>query len=258
MALLEDRNQTAVAEFILSVLTDDPVFRVILFIIILCIYLVTVSGNLSTTLLIRVSSQLHHPMYFFLSHLASVDIGLSSSVTPNMLFGFLVMKNTISYLGCGIQLSSAAFFGSVECFLLAAMAYDRFVAICNSLLYSTKMSTQVFTITTLTVIAISYFYILITILKMCSTEGRHKAFSICTSHLTAVPLYYGTLTFICVMPKSSYSSDQNKVLSVFYMVGIPMLNPLIYSLRNSEMKGALNRQIHKQTFIKNNQLFCKT
>ncbi|XP_075830921.1 olfactory receptor 5P69-like [Microtus pennsylvanicus] len=313
MALLEEGNHTAVTEFILLGLTDDPVLRVVLFTIILCIYLVTVSGNLSTILLIKVSSQLHHPMYFFLSHLASTDIGYSSSVTPNMLVNFLVNQSTISYLGCFIQFSSAAFFGAIECFLLAAMAYDRFVAICNPLLYSTKMSTQVCTllvvgsyiggflnsfsfalsflsfvfcgpnrinhffcdftplvelscsydsvlivldtfsagsIVSITgfVIAVSYTYILITILKIHSSEGRHKAFSTCTSHLTAVTLYYGTVTFIYVMPKSSYSTDQNKVLSVFYMVVIPMLNPLIYSLRNNEIKGALKRQLHKKIF----------
>ncbi|XP_052031330.1 olfactory receptor 507 [Apodemus sylvaticus] len=313
MAFLEDRNHTAVTEFILLGLTDDPVLRVILFTIILCIYLVTVSGNLSTILLIRVSSQLHHPMYFFLSHLASVDIGISSSVTPNMLVNFLLEGSTISYLGCAIQLGSAAFFGSTESFLLAAMAYDRFMAICNPLLYSTKMSTQVcvqlvvgsyvggfinassFTLSffsflfcgpnkinhffcdftplvelscsdnsvllildsfsagsiiviTVFIIAISYSYILITILKMHSTEGRHRAFSTCTSHLTAVTVFYGTVTFIYVMPKSSYSTDQNKVLSMFYMVAIPMLNPLIYSLRNNEIKTALKRQLGKKPF----------
>ncbi|XP_036059786.1 olfactory receptor 502-like [Onychomys torridus] len=311
MAFLEDGNHTAVTEFILLGLTDDPVLKVVLFIIMLCIYLVTVSGNLSTILLIRVSSQLHHPMYFFLSHLASVDIGISSSVTPNMLVNFLVERNPISYVGCAIQLGSAVFFGTVECFLLAAMAYDRFIAICNPLLYSTKMSTQVcvqlligsyiggflnasfFTISffsflfcgpnrinhffcdftplvelscsdnsiltvldssfagsiiliTVLVIAVSYIYIFITILKMHSTEGRQKAFSTCTSHLTAVTLYYGTITFIYVMPKSSYSTDQNKVVSVFYMVVIPMLNPLIYSLRNNEIKCALKRQLARK------------
>ncbi|XP_008266572.4 olfactory receptor 5P76 [Oryctolagus cuniculus] len=306
-------NHTAVSEFILLGLTDDPGLRVILFVIILCIYLVTISGNLSTIVLIRISSQLHHPMYFFLSHLAFADIGYSSSVTPNMLVNFLVERNTISYFGCGIQLSSAVFFGTAECFLLASMAYDRFVAICNPLLYSTKMSTQVciqlfvvayvggflnastFTFTffsllfcgpnrvnhffcdfapllelscsdvhvpavvpsftagsiiavTVFVIAVSYIYILITIMKMHSTEGRHKAFSTCTSHLTAVILFYGTITFIYVMPKSSYSTDQNKVVSVFYMVVIPMLNPLIYSLRNNEIKGALKREIGSRKF----------
>ncbi|XP_050019269.1 olfactory receptor 507-like [Alexandromys fortis] len=313
MALLEEGNHTAVTEFILLGLTDDPVLKVILFTIILCIYLVTMFGNLSTIFLIRVSSQLHHPMYFFLSHLASVDIGYSSSVTPNMLVNCLAYQSTMSYLGCFIQFSSAAFFGAIECFLLATMADDRFVAICNPLLYSTKMSRQVciqlvvvsyiggflnsssFALSflsfvfcgpnrinhffcdftplvelscsydsvlivldtfsagsivsiTVFVIAVSYTYILITILKMHSTEGRHKAFSTCTSHLTAVTLYYGTVTFIYVMPKSSYSTDQNKVLSVFYMVVIPMLNPLIYSLRNSEIKGALKRRLHKKIF----------
>ncbi|XP_051005326.1 olfactory receptor 502 [Acomys russatus] len=315
MAFLENGNHTAVTEFVLLGLTDDPVLRVVLFTIILCIYLVTVSGNLSTILLIRVSAQLHHPMYFFLSHLAFADIGYSSSVTPNMLVNFLVEKNTISYLGCGIQLGSAVFFGTVECFLLAAMAYDRFIAICSPLLYSSKMSTQVcvqllvgsyiggflnassftcsffsllfcgpnrvnhffcdfaplvklscsdvsvpavvpsFTagaiiVVTVLVIAVSYIYILVTILKMRSTEGRRKAFSTCTSHLTAVTLFYGTITFIYVMPKSSYSTDQNKVVSVFYMVVIPMLNPLIYSLRNNEIKGALKRQIGRKIYFR--------
>jgi olfactory receptor len=99
---------------------------------------------------------------------------------------------------------------------------------------------------TVFVIAVSYSYILITILKMHSIEGRHKAFSTCTSHLTAVTLYYGTITFIYVMPKSSFSTDQNKVVSVFYMVMIPMLNPLIYSLRNNEIKGAIKRQLGKK------------
>nr|ACG63628.1 olfactory receptor Olr237 (predicted) [Otolemur garnettii] len=311
MESLVDGNHTAVTGFILLGLTDEPILRIILFMIILCIYLVTISGNLSTIILIRISSQLHHPMYFFLSHLAFADMGCSSSVTPNMLVNFLVERNTISYHACAIQHGSANFFGTAECFLLAAMAYDRFVAICNPLLYPTKMSTQVcvqllvvayiggflnasfFTfsffslsfcgpnqvnhffcdsaplielscsdtsvpialssfssgsiiVVTLLVIAISYIYILTTILKMRSREGRHKAFSTCTSHLTVVTLYYGTITFIYVMPKSSYSTDQNKVMSVFYMVVIPMLNPLIYSLRNKEIKGALKRKLSKK------------
>ncbi|XP_004780217.1 olfactory receptor 502 [Mustela putorius furo] len=306
-------NHTAVTRFILLGLTDDPVLQVILFPTILCIYLVTISGNLSTIILIRISSQLHHPMYFFLSHLALADIGYSSAVTPNMLVNFLVERNTISYLGCAIQLGSVVFFGSSECFLLAAMAYDRFMAICNPLLYSAKMCTQVcvrlltvtyigsflnassFTIcfsfflfcgpnkvnhffcdfaplvklscsdssipavvpsftagsiivVTVCVIAVSYICILATILKMRSTEGCRKAFSTCTSHLTAVTLFYGTITFIYVMPKSCYSTDQNKVVSVFYLIVVPMLNPLIYSLRNSEMKEALKRELTRKIF----------
>ncbi|XP_064145269.1 olfactory receptor 5P76-like [Loxodonta africana] len=313
MDSLVDGNHTAVTGFILLGLTEDPTLRVVLFMVIPCIYPVTISGNLSTIILIRISPQLHCPMYFFLSHLALTDIGYSSSVTPSMLVNFLLETNTISYLGCAMQLGSAAFFGTVECFLLAAMAYDRFVAICNPLLYSTKLSTQVcdqlfsvvyvgaflnassFTISffslffcgpnrvnhffcdfaplvelscsdvsipavvasysvgfiivvTVIVIAVSYVYILITIMKMHSTEGRHKAFSTCTSHLTAVTLFYGTTTFIYVMPKSTYSTDQNKVVSVFYMVVIPMLNPLIYSLRNNEIKAALRKQPGRKVF----------
>ncbi|XP_058401880.1 olfactory receptor 5P6-like [Diceros bicornis minor] len=313
MDALVDGNHTEVTEFILLGLTDDPILRVILFMIILCIYLVTIFGNISTIILIRISSQLRHPMYFFLSHLAFADMGLSSSVTPNMLVNFLVEGNTISYYGCGIQLGFVAAFGSNECFLLAAMAYDRFVAICSPLHYSTKMSTQVcvqlllvtyiggfvnacsfafcvFSLVfcgpnrvnhffcdfaplvelscsdvsistvvpsfiagsiigaTVLIVVISYIYILITILKIHSTEGRHKAFSTCASHLTAVTLYYGTITFIYVMPKSYYSTDQNKVVSVFYMVVIPMLNPLIYSLRNNEIKEALKREISQKIF----------
>ena len=112
----------------------------------------------------------------------------------------------------------------------------------------TSFSAASVTMITVLVIAVSYTYILITILKMRSTEGRQKAFSTCTSHLTAVTLFYGTITFIYVMPKSSYSTDQNKVVSVFYMVVIPMLNPLIYSLRNNEIKCALKRQLHKKIF----------
>ncbi|XP_030741683.1 olfactory receptor 502-like [Echinops telfairi] len=315
MDFLVDKNYTSVTGFILLGLTDNSILQVILFMVFLFIYLVTVFGNLSTIILIRISSQLHHPMYFFLSQLALADIGCTSSVTPNMLANFLVERHTISYLGCTIQLGIAVFFGTFECFLLAVMAFDRFVAICNPLLYSTKMSTQVcvqlssvayigaflnascFTISvlclffcgpnrinhffcdfaplvelscsdvtvpavvpsfsagsiivvTVFVIAVSYVYILITILKMRSTEGRHKAFSTCTSHLTAVTLYYGTITFIYVMPKSSYSSDQNKVVSVFYTVVIPMLNPLIYSLRNNEIKGALKRELGRKIFSK--------
>ncbi|XP_023045673.1 olfactory receptor 502-like [Piliocolobus tephrosceles] len=299
MDSLENGNHTAVMECILLGLTDDPILGVILFMIILCIYLVIISGNLSIIILIRISSQLHHPMYIFLSHLAFVDMGYSSSVTPNMLMNFLMERNTISYLGCAIQLSSVFFFGTVKCFLLAAMAYDRFVAICSLLLYSTKMSTQV--CVQLLIVAyiggflnassstfsflslffcgpnqVNHFFCdftpllelscsdtsipavipsfytgsiivvtvcVLTILKMHFTERRHKAFSTCTSHITVVTLFYGTITFIYVMPKSSYSTDQNKVVSVFYMVVIPMLNPLIYSLRNKEIIGALKREL---------------
>ncbi|XP_020861047.1 olfactory receptor 5P80-like [Phascolarctos cinereus] len=311
---MSGNNCTAVTEFLLLGLTDDPTLCVILFVIFLGVYAVTLVANLSIITSIRKSSQLHTPMYLFLSNLAVVDIGFSSSVTPLMLINFLADKTSILFGGCVAQMCSAATFGSAECFLLAVMAYDRYMAICNPLLYSTNMSTGVCTLLLITcylggcvnacvfmgcllnrsfcgpnkinhffcdyspllklsnyrddlaeilpaassgsvivitaiIIMISYVYILFSVLKINSTEGRSKAFSTCTSHLTAVTLFYGTLTFIYMMPKSSYSTDENKVVSVFYTVMIPMLNPLIYSLRNNEVKGALRKLISRKHFF---------
>uniref|UniRef100_A0A8D0MJQ9 Olfactory receptor n=1 Tax=Sus scrofa TaxID=9823 RepID=A0A8D0MJQ9_PIG len=303
---MEAGNHSSVTEFILLGLTEDPVLGVICFVIFLGIYVVTLVGNSSIIALIRSCAQLHTPMYLFLRHLAFVDMGYSTSVTPVMLTGFCRQGVAITTAGCEAQLCSVVLFGTAECFLLAAMAYDRYVAISLPLLYSTHMSPRVCVLLlgasylggcvnawtfascllslsfcgpdqidhffcdfsplvklscsddsvleiiasissgsilgiTGVVIGLSYIRILITVLKMPSTEGRHKAFSTCTSHLTAVTLYYGTITFIYVMPKSSYSTGQNKVVSVFYTVVIPMLNPLIYSLRNRDVKEALRK-----------------
>ncbi|XP_032751305.1 olfactory receptor 477-like [Rattus rattus] len=303
---MEAQNHTTMTEFILLGLTENSTLRVILFMTFLGIYAVTLVGNFSIISLIRSCPQLHTPMYLFLSHLAFVDIGFSTSITPIMLTGFLEHTITLSVAACEAQFCIAVTFGTAECFFLAAMAYDRYVAICSPLLYSTHMSPRIcfllvgasyvggcvnswtFTscllslsfcgpnqidhffcefpavlklscsdvsiiriipsissgtiiVVTVFVIAVSYTYILITILKMRSTEGRQKAFSTCTSHLTAVTLYYGTITFIYVMPKSNYSTEKNKILSVFYTVVIPMLNPLIYSLRNRDVKETLTK-----------------
>ncbi|XP_012884223.1 PREDICTED: olfactory receptor 491 [Dipodomys ordii] len=303
---MEVGNHTTVTQFIILGLTEDPTLCVIFFVIFLGVYIVTLVGNISIITLIRSCSQLHTPMYLFLSHLAFVDIGYSTSVTPIMLVGFFRHGTALPVAGCEAQLCSVVLFGTAECFLLAAMAYDRYVAICSPLLYSTHMSPRVcillvvvsylggcvnsgtfgscllslsfcgpnrvdhffcdfspllklscsdisvvemipsvssgsIIVLTVFVIAVSYISILTTILKMRSTEGRHKAFSTCTSHLTAVTLYYGTITFIYVMPKSNYSTKQNRIVSLFYTVVIPMLNPLIYSLRNRDVKEALRK-----------------
>ncbi|XP_074130649.1 olfactory receptor 5P80-like [Sminthopsis crassicaudata] len=305
---MTSKNYSAVTEFFILGLTDDPTLRVFFFVVFLGIYIVILLSNLSIIILIRKSSQLHTPMYLFLSHLAFVDIGLSSSVTPVMLMSFLRDMTSISLPGCAIQLYSLVAFGTTECLLLAVMAYDRYVAICSPLLYSTNMSTRVCTLLIITayiggcvngwtfigcllnlsfcgpnkinhffcdyspllklscfhvhlveilpsfssgsviviaalIITISYVYILFSVLRMRSIEGRSKAFSTCTSHLTAVTLFFGTITFIYVMPKSIYSTDQNKVVSIFYSVIITMLNPLIYTLRNKDMKGAMKKLI---------------
>ncbi|XP_037695216.1 olfactory receptor 481-like, partial [Choloepus didactylus] len=307
---METGNHTSVTEVIVLGLIEDPTLCSIFFVVFLGIYIVTILGNISIITLIRRSPQLHTPMYFFLNHLAFVDIGYSTSVTPIMIVSFLRGRTTMPLGGCIAQLGSDVIFGTAECFLLAAMACDRYVAICFPLLYSTYMSSRVcivllvasylggcmnassFTgclmtlsfcgsneinhffcdlpplvklscthvyiaeispaisagsiiVITLFIIVISYVYILQSILKMFSTEGRHKAFSTCTSHLTAVTLFYGTVTFVYIIPKSSHSPEYVKVVSLFYTVVIPMLNPFIYSLRNKEVKEALRKLIKK-------------
>ncbi|XP_074083631.1 olfactory receptor 5P1-like [Macrotis lagotis] len=308
---MSGNNCTAVTEFILLGFTDDPSMCVILFVIFLGFHTVTLVGNLSIITLIRKCSQLHTPMYLFLSHLAFVDIGSSSTVTPLMLKNFLVDKTIIPLGGCVTQLFFVVFFGTAECFLLAVMAYDRYMAICNPLLYSVNMPPRICTLLlilcylggcanawihahclsilsfcgsnkinhffcdyspvlklsayqddiieilnsasagsiiaiTVLVIITSYISILFSVLKISSTEGRSKAFSTCTSHLATVTLFYGTITFIYATPKSSYSTDENKIVSVFYMVIIPLLNPLIYSLRNNEVKGAMRKLMRRK------------
>ncbi|XP_069326651.1 olfactory receptor 5P4-like [Eulemur rufifrons] len=305
---METENSTMVTEFIILGLTEEPTLCSVFFVVFLGIYVVTILGNISIIMLIRRSPQLHTPMYLFLSHLAFVDIGYSTSVTPIMIVSFVRKRIAVPVAGCIAQLGSDVVFGTAECFLLAAMAYDRYVAICSPLLYSTHMSPRVcilllvvsyvggcvnslsciscllsltfcgpnkinhffcdlpplvklscthiyiaeisptisagsIIVIALFIIIVSYLCILHSILKMHSSQGRHKAFSTCTSHLTAVTLFYGTVTFVYVIPKSGHSDDHIKVVSVFYTVIIPMLNPLIYSLRNKEVKEAMRKLI---------------
>lgn len=297
-------------------LTHDPVLRIISsFTISLCIYLVTIWES-QAIILIRISSQLHHPMYFFLSHLALADVGYSSSVTPNMLVNFLVEKNTISYLAVPSSFGSAVFFGSTEASFWAAMAYDRFTAICSSLLYSTKMSTQV-CVQLLTVayiggffdassFTISFYFLLfcgpnqvnhfsahfcsfwlnspvliasipavvpsftagsiivvtaVVIVTVSYVHPHHhpedaihrggttRPSPTCTSHLTAVTLFLWDHHVYFTMPKSSYSTDQNKVVSVFYMVVIPMLNPSSTASGTNEIMWALKRKLARKYFL---------
>ncbi|KAM9079711.1 olfactory receptor 5P4-like [Megaptera novaeangliae] len=305
---MELGNHTMVTEFIIWGLTENPTLCSIFFVVFLGIYVATMLGNISIIMLIQRSPQLHTPMYLFLSHLVSVVLGYSSSVTPIMIVSFLKERTTIPVTGCIAQLGSDVIFGTAEGFLLAAMAYDCYVAICFPLLYSTHMSPRVciilliasylggyvnassfigcllsltfcgpnkinhffcdlpplmklscthvyvaeissaisagsIMVITLFTKIVSYLYILHSILKMHSTEGRHKSFSTCTSHLTVVTLFYGTVTFAYIIPKSSHSPERIKVVSVFYTVVILMLNPLIYSLRNKEVNEAMRKLI---------------
>uniref|UniRef100_A0A8D0H1R3 Olfactory receptor n=1 Tax=Sphenodon punctatus TaxID=8508 RepID=A0A8D0H1R3_SPHPU len=306
---MAEENHTRVTEFILLGLLDSPDMKVMCFVVFLAMYLITLVGNLGMIVLIRIEPQLHTPMYFFLSHLAFLDFGYSSAIAPRMLMNFLAEKKTISYTNCAAQMYLFVLCASTECVLLAAMAYDRYVAICNPLRYEVVMSQRVCaqlvagsyligfinamtqTISTFRLsfcdsnvinhffcdvppllaiscsdidinemvlsafaiflgiftsmeILISYTYILSTILRIRSAKGKYKTFSTCTSHLTAVFIFYGTTIFMYLRPSSSYSMDQDKWASVFYTVVIPMLNPLIYSLRNKDVKNALRRIQH--------------
>ncbi|XP_054443117.1 olfactory receptor 1044-like [Pteronotus mesoamericanus] len=306
-------NCTVFADFILLGLSGRQDVQQGLFALFLLVYGITLIANLGMILLINVDPRLHTPMYYFLSNLSLCDVCYSSAVSPKMLADFLSEQKKIPYNLCVIQMFAFGAFADVECVMLSVMAYDRYVAICNPLLYSVTMSrrvciqivaaaymasfidTTIFTYcairlsfcnsnvinhffcdlppllalstsdTTTSEIAmtiscsclvgssiitvlLSYSYIITTILRMKSTEGRRKAFSTCASHLTAVAIFYGTLMFMYFRPNSSYSMDTDKVASVFYTVVIPMLNPLIYSLRNNDVKGALKKAIGKKLF----------
>ncbi|XP_004389234.1 olfactory receptor 1009-like [Trichechus manatus latirostris] len=312
---MANENYTRVTEFIITGLNYNPQLQIVLFLLFLSFYIINLTGNLSIIVLIQIDSHLHTPMYFFLSHLSFVDMCFSSVVSPKMLTDFFVRRKAISFLGCALQQWFFGFFVAAECFLLASMAYDRYVAICNPLLYSVVMSqrfciqlvvgpyvigfmnTMTHTINAFRLpfcgsnvinhffcdmspllslvcadvklnklvvfivagvvgvfsgltILVSYIYILITILRICSADGRRKAFSTCSSHLTSVSILYGTLFFIYVRPSASFSLDLNKVMSVFYTAVIPMLNPLIYSLRNKEVKDAIHRTVAKRKFCR--------
>ncbi|XP_028641489.1 olfactory receptor 5L2-like [Grammomys surdaster] len=303
---MDEVNCTSMAEFILLGFSDVPELAIFLFLVFLVIYGVTVIANLGMTLLIQVSSQLHTPMYFFLSHLSFVDFCYASVIVPKMFTDIINKDKVISYLECMLQFYLFCTFAITEVFLLAVMAYDRFVAICNPLLYMVIMSPKLRLvlvsccylyasvcslihlclaleitafksnvinhffcdlppllslacsdvtmnefflfiivnfneILTIVIIFTSYLFILITILKMRSAEGRRKAFSTCASHLTVIMVFHGTILFIYCHPSSGNSLDVDKVTTVFYTVVIPMLNPLIYSLRNKDVKEALRK-----------------
>ena len=305
-------NNTEVTEFILLGLSSAPELQVPLFMIFTLIYLISVVGNLGMVILILMDSRLHTPMYFFLSNLSLVDFCYSSAVTPKVMAGLLLGDKVISYNACAAQMFFFASLGSVENYLLASMAYDRYAAVCKPLHYTTTMTTGVcarlvigsyiygflnasvhirdtfslsfcksnvvhhffcdvpavmalscsdrqiselilvivasFNIVfALLVILISYLFIFVTILKMHSAEGYQKALSTCASHLTAVSIFYGTIIFMYLQPSSSHSMDTDKIASVFYTMVIPMLNPLVYSLRNKEVKNAFKKVAEKAT-----------
>ncbi|XP_023398312.2 olfactory receptor 8K3-like [Loxodonta africana] len=301
---MDKHNLTVLNDFLLTGITDRPELQAPLFGLFLIIYMISVVGNLGIIILTKMDSRLQMPMYFFLRHLAITDLGYSTTVGPKMLVNFVVDENTISYYFCAIQLAFFLMFIISEFFILSAMSYDRYVAICHPLLYTVIMSQRVCwvlvaipylystfvsllvtlkifilsfcgynvislfycdclsllsllcsstheieliilisasinLISSLLIVLVSYLLVFVTIVRMNSAEGRHKAFSTCGSHLTVVVMFYGTLIFMYVQPKSGHSFDSDKVASIFYTLVIPMLNPIIYSLRNKDVKYAL-------------------
>ncbi|KAM9767653.1 LOW QUALITY PROTEIN: olfactory receptor 8K5-like [Dama dama] len=302
---MDQQNRSSLTEFILMGVTK-PELQAPLFGVFLIIYKITVVGNLGMIILTEVDSRLHTPMYFFIKHLAFIDLGNSTVICPKMLVNFVVDQNTISYYACATQMAFFLMFIISEFFILSAMAYDRYLAIYNPLLYNVIMSQRlcymlvgipylyssfqalmftikIFTLTfcgsnvishfycddiplllmlcsnaqeielliilfsafnlisSLLVILMSYILILIAVFQMCSAESRKKAFSTCGSHLMVVVVFYGSLLFMYMQPNSTHSFDTDKMASVFYTLVIPMFHPLIYSLRNKEVKNAFQR-----------------
>ncbi|XP_066222641.1 olfactory receptor-like protein OLF3 [Saccopteryx leptura] len=296
-------NKTWVREFILLGLTSDWNTQVSLFVLFSITYMVTVLGNFLIVLLIRLDSRLHTPMYFFLTNLSLVDIFYTTSIVPQMLVHFLAEEKAISFVNCAAQLFFSLGLGGIEFVLLAAMAYDRYVAVCDPLRYSVIMhgglctrlaitawvsgsvnslvqtaitfqlpmcsnkfidhiscealavvrlacvdtssndiaimvSSIVLLMAPLCLVLLSYVKIIATILEIRTSEGRMKAFYTCASHLTVVVLCYGMAIVTYIQPRSGPSVLREKLVSLFYAILTPMLNPMIYSLRNKEVKGA--------------------
>uniref|UniRef100_A0A452FP73 G-protein coupled receptors family 1 profile domain-containing protein n=1 Tax=Capra hircus TaxID=9925 RepID=A0A452FP73_CAPHI len=253
------RNHSSITEFIRLGLSADPKVQVLLLVLFMGIYLLTMMGNLILLLVIRADSNLHTPMYFFLHHLSFLDLCFSSVTVPKLLENLLSKKKTISKKGCLTQAFFVFDIGGTEIFLLSVMAYDRYAAICYPLLYSQVMSSQLFErlvwaswglgstllpgLGTFFLIFFSYTRIVSTILSISSTTGRSKAFSTCSSHLTAVSFFYVSAFLHYLMPTSG--SPLELIFSVQYGIVTPLANPLIYSLKNKEAKTALRRTLGK-------------
>jgi olfactory receptor len=303
---MEPVNRTMVSEFFLKGFSGYPALECLLFPLCSAMYLVTLLGNTAIVAVSMLDARLHTPMYFFLGNLSILDICYTSTFVPLMLVHLLSSRKTISFIGCAIQMCLSLSMGSMECLLLAIMAFDRYLAICQPLMYPVLMSHHLCLLlagaawvlcllksVTETVIAIrlpfcghhvvshftceilavlklacsdtsiseafllvgailllpvplaliclSYVQILATILRVPSTAGHRKAFSTCSAHLSVVLLFYGTVIFMYMKPKSKETHISDEVFTVLYAMVTPMLNPIIYSLRNKEVKEAIRK-----------------
>ncbi|XP_073402983.1 olfactory receptor 10A7-like [Dendrobates tinctorius] len=305
----QENNLTAVTEFLLLGFQASKCLRIFLFFLFFIIYCGTICGNLLIITLVSTSKNLHTPMYFFISQLSIGDILLTSVIVPNMLQILLNNGGIIPFIDCITQLY---FFGVAEafdCLILALMSYDRYVAICNPLRYSSIMTNTSCVILTVlcwmiglslnlisnistaklnfcgsniidhlfcdplpllelatsdtfhvhlvifligipcvffptVIIVMSYTYIVVTVLRIPSSTGRQKAFSTCSSHLTVVSIFYGTLFSVYVVPAKQQSSSVTKILSLLYTVFTPLFNPIIYSLKNKDIRKAVQETFH--------------
>ncbi|XP_058524402.1 olfactory receptor 7A10-like [Ochotona princeps] len=299
-------NQTQLSEFLLLGFSEDPAVQHIIFGLFLSMYVICVIGNLLIILAILSDPRLHTPMYFFLSNLSFVDVCFTTTTVPKMLVNIQTQNRAISYEGCLTQMFFFIIFAELDDFLLAVMAYDRFVAICHPLHYMVIMNPRLcvqlvllcWTISVLlailhsllvvrlsfcthleiphffcelnqvvhkacsdtflndlimylaavlllvgplTGILYSYSKIASSICAISSKQGKYKSFSTCASHLSAISLFYGTSIGVYLSASAAPSSASTAAASVMYTVVTPMLNPFIYSLRNTDMKRAIKR-----------------
>ncbi|XP_039357737.1 olfactory receptor 6N1-like [Mauremys reevesii] len=312
------RNQTTVTELILLGFGELPDLKILLFLMFLVIYMATVAGNTLIVMLVVTDQHLHTPMYLFLVNLSYLEICYTSTFLPRLLASLLTGDRTISVAGCITQLYFSGSLAATECYLLAAMSYDRYLAICKPLHYATLMNNRfclqlaagswlngflaitifvlflsqlifcgpneinhfycdpiplielscsdthlsilvdfilacVFTLPPFLLTLTSYLFILDSILIIPSITGRQKVFSTFSSHLTVVTIFYGTIIIVYMLPKRDTLRDLKKVLSLCFTVLTPLVNPLIYSLRNREVKEALSKAVSKCGFHKNMQ-----
>ncbi|XP_066487318.1 olfactory receptor 6N1-like [Tiliqua scincoides] len=299
-------NHTTVSEFIITGFPNLKEIRIPVFVLVLIIYMLTVTGNMVIVFITRCESSLHTPMYFFLGNFAFLEICFTSVTVPTILVDLITETNMLSFTNCLTQIYFFHALGGIECLLLAIMAYDRYVAIRSPLRYNIIMShtvciqlaswswaiglvlplvpvilisrlnycgsnvvdhffcdilpllrlvcnrTQVnemlsfficsfILVGSFTLTMVSYAAIIVTVLGIPSSAGRKKAFSTFASHLTVVGVFYGTMMFIYVRPTRNLSFNMDQLVAVFYCVVTPLLNPIIYSLRNKEVKGALQK-----------------
>ncbi|KAM8972682.1 olfactory receptor 11A1-like [Pelodytes ibericus] len=303
---MNKENLSSVTEIHLLGFHHLHTLRSLFFSILLIVYILTISANLVLIVLVSSSRHLHVPMYIFLTQVSISDMVLITAIVPMLLSIVLYEGGVMSFAACITQFYFFCSSETLECLLLTAMSYDRYLAICHPLRYNSIMDKECFikliimswllgfsldlTVTVtiaqlrfcgptiidhffcdlgpllqlscsdtiivqmeailfcvpvliipLTVIIVSYFYIVLTIVKIPSISGRQKAFSTCSSHLAVVSIFYGTLISIYIVPSKDQSLSVSKVLSVLYTVVTPMLNPIIYSLRNKDIKEALKK-----------------